>query len=75
MNNIKRLDFTQSKFPANGKTYYIEYDQMTITRFQEYERLGVEMGFGVQYQELCYVLNVFHDALLCPTNITTYIIL
>jgi len=69
MNNIKRLDFKQSKFIANGKTYYIEYDQMTITRFQEYERLGVEMGFGVQYQDLYKTLSDIYTTLTTGNSI------
>lgn len=51
MTSLKRIDFTQQKFIANGKEYTIT-DALSIERFAEYQALSVELGYGLTIPEI-----------------------
>lgn len=66
---VKRIDLSKDRFIANGKTYYMQPDQLTIERYQEYERLGLEMGFGVSYRDIYQTLSESYKALTTGNSI------
>lgn len=68
-NVVKRIDLSKDRFTANGKTYYMQPDQLTIERYQEYERLGLEMGFGVSYRDIYQTLAEAYKVLTTGNSI------
>lgn len=67
---LKEIDFKEGSFTANGKKYYIE-TTLSYARWMEYEKLQVEIGFGLQISTMfdklkeCYQLlneNRFADS-------------
>lgn len=48
---IKRLDFSKNTFEANGHTYKISTD-LTVDRWQAFEKLQPKMGFGMDFETL-----------------------
>lgn len=66
---VRRIDLTQNSFKANGKEFLIQYDQMSVGRYQPYEKLGVELGFGVSYQDIFGTLLEIQKALTSGNNL------
>jgi hypothetical protein len=60
---LKTFDISSKSFTANGKEYFIERSGISMARFIEYEKLQVELGYGVTFIQLyeaikeCYELT------------------
>lgn len=48
---LKKIDFAQKEFTANGKTYFIE-SSYSYDRYRMWKKLQVEIGFGSTFTEL-----------------------
>lgn len=48
---LKQLDRTAKSFMANGTQYFIE-DSLSIDRWIKQQEIQIELGFGVQYEEM-----------------------
>ncbi len=56
---LKRIDFEKKELIGkSGKTYFIE-EEVTVVRFQEFEKLQTHVGFGVDFSG---VVNKLKDA-------------
>lgn len=49
---LKTIDIKTKSFTANGKEYFIEMGGISMERFIEYEKLQVELGYGVTFIQL-----------------------
>ncbi len=49
---LKVIDIKTKSFTANGKEYFIEMGGISMERFIEYEKLQVELGYGVTFIQL-----------------------
>ncbi|GGH24648.1 hypothetical protein FAZ19_16275 [Sphingobacterium alkalisoli] len=43
---IKHINIEARQFKANGKTYFIEADDISIARWSKYEELSLELQYG-----------------------------
>ena len=48
---LKTLDYNQSSFEANGKTYYVK-NSLSVERFRHFEKYQVDFGFGRTYKSI-----------------------
>lgn len=46
---VKRLDLSANSFEANGRKYLI-HDSLTIERFEQYEKLQLQVSWGFEFQ-------------------------
>jgi hypothetical protein len=46
---VKRLDLSANGFEANGRKYLI-HDSLTIERFEQYEKLQVQVSWGIEFE-------------------------
>lgn len=50
---LRRIDFSKKEFTGkSGTVYRIESDEISVGRFQIYERKALELGFGVDFKAL-----------------------
>ena len=49
---LKTIDIKTKSFTANGNEYFIEMGGISMERFIEYEKLQVELGYGVTFIQL-----------------------
>lgn len=49
---LKTIDIKTKSFTANGVEYFIEMGGISMARFIEYEKLQVELGYGVTFIQL-----------------------
>lgn len=60
---LKVIDIKTKSFTANGKTYNIEMGGISMNRFIMYEKLQIELGYGVTFIQMydalkeCYELT------------------
>lgn len=57
---LKRLPFDKGEFPANGRTYKIK-NTLTVSRFNEFEKLQNHFGFGMSFDALYKRLSEIED--------------
>lgn len=60
---MKEIDINSGQFEANGKVYLIQPNKLSIERFAMYEKLGLELGFGVGYKEIFEAFASVYQAL------------
>ena len=48
---LKRIDFSKDHFIANDKKYVIS-QEMSINRWFEYQKLQLEVGFGMSFSDM-----------------------
>lgn len=48
---LKKVDFSQKSFKANGNEYFIE-TSVSFARFRMFEKLQIEAGYGVGFYDL-----------------------
>jgi hypothetical protein len=53
---LKKVDTTANSFEANGKKYLI-HGSLSVKRFEEFEKLQVQVGFGADFQSLYSTLE------------------
>ncbi len=56
MSKLKELDPKEKTFTANSKTYEIE-ESFSYARWMEYEKLQIELSYGVTFQALFHNLK------------------
>lgn len=49
---LKTFDIKTKQFNANGVDYFIEMGGISMARFIEYEKLQIELGYGVTFIQL-----------------------
>lgn len=60
---LKVIDIKTKSFTANGKTYHIEMDGLAISRLIMYQKLQIEVAYGVTFVQMydaikkCYELT------------------
>ena len=59
---LKSLDFSQSKFMANGKEYSVT-QKLSIERWRKYEELQMLLGFGRTFDEVFSQLKKLWEAI------------
>lgn len=59
---IKNLHLEANSFTANGQKYII-HQAMTIKRFEIYERLQLEVAYGIEFENIATQLNAAYDDL------------
>jgi hypothetical protein len=59
---LKEIDFKDGSFMANGKKYYIE-STLSYGRWMEYEKLQIEIGFGIQISDMFEKLKECYELL------------
>lgn len=50
-NDLKRLELTQNSFEANGRKYII-HPSLSVKRFEEFEKMQIEVSWGVDFDTL-----------------------
>jgi hypothetical protein len=53
---LKKLPFDKNEFTANGKVYKIK-NTLTVSRFNEFEKLQNHYGFGLSFESVVGKLN------------------
>lgn len=51
MNSLKKINFAEKTFTANGKTYFIE-TTLSYDRWKEWRKLQVEISYDVSFDNL-----------------------
>jgi hypothetical protein len=62
MSKLKELDPKEKTFMANGKNYEIE-ESFSYDRWMQYEKLQIELSYGVTFQSLFQNLRTLWDEL------------
>ena len=62
MTEIQKLDITANSFEANGNKYLI-HSSLTVKRFEVFERLQIEVSFGVDFDSLKNSIAKIYDCL------------
>lgn len=53
MSEVKRIDFVNKMIIGkSGKEYKIELDQIPVGRYSIYERMAMELGFGISFKDV-----------------------
>lgn len=58
---LKVIDLKTKSFTANGKEYFIEMGGISMQRFIEYEKLQVELGYGVTFIQLYELIKESYE--------------
>ena len=58
---LKVIDIKTKSFTANGKEYFIEMGGISMERFIEYEKLQVELGYGVTFIQLYELIKESYE--------------
>jgi hypothetical protein len=48
---VKRIDFSQGSFTANGKVYYFS-QALSIERYEQFEKLEILLGYNLSYDSM-----------------------
>lgn len=59
----KRIDIKSGVFEANGHIYKVQVDQITISRFEIYEKLALEIGISATFEDLFNSVKSIYDKL------------
>jgi len=59
-NQLKELPYNQKVFQAAGHTYYVE-DKLSIHRYRLFQRMEIELGFGMKFSELANKIQKAYD--------------
>lgn len=51
MTKLKKIDFAEGKFEANGKTYFIE-ETISVARYKYYIMFQTEAGYGCTFTQM-----------------------
>lgn len=62
MGELKRIDFDKKEFVANGKTYYLQLDGLSVGRFRHYERFVQFATFGTDFMSMFETLKQIFQA-------------
>lgn len=54
---LKHINWEEKKFVANGKTYYIQAEGISVGRFSHYEQMISEAVFGVSFDGIFKTLK------------------
>lgn len=49
---LKTIDINCKSFMANGNEYFIERSSISMARFIEYEKIQIELGYGVSFSQI-----------------------
>lgn len=66
---MKTIDLNSGEFMANGKKYLIQFNKLSIERYSMYEKLGLELGFGVGYKGIFDAFLEVFNALTKGNNL------
>lgn len=58
---LKVIDIKMKSFTANGNEYFIEMGGISMERFIEYEKLQVELGYGVTFIQLYELIKESYE--------------
>lgn len=61
MTEATRIDLSQGHFMANGNLYRIMIEDITLSRYEIYERYALEVGFGSTFEEIFETLKKIYD--------------
>ena len=59
---IKRIDFSKGSFKANKKEYFFS-DTLSVSRFEEFEKLQILFGYNLTYDDLFQNLTEVYQEL------------
>lgn len=63
MAKAKRINVKKGSFVANGKTYLIQPDEITISRYETYEKVALQVGWGYSFEDMFEaVKKMYHFA-------------
>lgn len=57
---LKKIDFSQKSFKANGTEYFIE-TSISFNRFKMFQKLQIEAGYGVGFYDLFESLKKIYE--------------
>lgn len=62
MGELKRIDFDKKEFRANGATYYIQLEGISVGRFMHFERFVQLATFGTDFMAMFETLKQIFQA-------------
>lgn len=61
-NPLRVIPDNAKEFQANGHNYYVE-DRLSIERYKNFQRMEIELGYGIRFSELADKIRQAYDLL------------